>query len=505
MSLTIEFRHGVWHGRPMRRLRSFALVAAATTSLVACGDDGGSPSTPDAPTTPDSAITPDSGPSCTAVTLGGAPIFDDRSNENYIGWTQELTASLGSGDTFLSLEFYGGAVSGTVNLGAGTEANYKSCTACFVLYVINAAGDAVEKNFFQSGGTLTLAQDPFTNQVLMGTTTDLTLTEVTIDPENEYTSTPVPGGTCVSFGSLTLMADSVPAEWTCEKSKYDDGTTCDCACGAPDPDCDLDEPPVAGCTTGQVCSSEGTCLDVCNVVPADSCPANSVCGYETADRDICYTDLTVLDPAALGAACASANPLFCAKNANNVAAGVCDQFERDDLSCRKACDTNTDCANGETCAAIIGTKGICVATPANDTCANATALTIGAAAITGTTGGAANNFDKGLETAACTGFAQPGGDVAYSVALTAGQAITVTLSGVSARFDPAIALIGPGASACPATPATALTCLKGADAGTRGAGETFTFTANDAGTYYIIVDTYTGSQGGSFSIAVTSN
>lgn len=473
-------------------------------SLLACGDDGGN-TTPDAPTTPDSN-NPDSGPSCTSATLGGAPSFDSDSNDEFAAWSQEVATDLGGSGSFVSIEFYGGitTLSGAIDLAAGAQANYKSCAACFRLVTVNDAGDAIEKEYFQSGGTLTLDHDPLTDHVLTGSTTDLTLTEVTIDREGDFTSTPVAGGSCISLGSLTLAADSVPAEWTCEKSEYNDGATCNCECGAVDPDCDIANAPVDGCTTGQVCGSEGTCLTTCNVVPADSCPANTFCGYQTASRDICYSDATLLDPAALGANCASADPLFCAKDANNVAAGVCDTFEKDDLQCRKACDTTADCTNGQICAAVIGTKGLCVAAPANDTCANAQALTIGAAAVTGNLGGAANNYEAGLDAATCTDFEQPGGDVVYSVALTANQAITVTLSGVSASLDPSIALVGPGAAACPATPATAVTCLKGADAGTRGAGETFTFTATEAGTYFIIVDTFNDTQGGAFSIAVTS-
>ncbi|MDX2091305.1 MAG: hypothetical protein SFX73_25830 [Kofleriaceae bacterium] len=486
----------------MRRLRSFALAAAASASLLACGDDGGGNTTPDAPGGSDASV--DSGPSCTTVTLDPAFLFNTDSDDSFINWSQDVTSSLGSGAAFLNWEFYAGgsALSGAINLASGDQANYKTCSACVRLIVINEAGDAIEKQFFQSGGTLNLTEDPFTNQVLAGSTTDLTLTEVTI--ADDYTSTPVSGGTCISLGSLTLAADAVPAEWTCQKAQYNDGATCNCACGAHDPDCDIDNAPVAGCTGNQVCGSEDTCIDVCSVNnPATGCPANSFCGYETADRDVCYTDNMLKDAAALGGTCASATPLFCAVNGSNIATGLCDKFEKDDLKCNTACDTAADCGGGGAiCAPVIGTKGICVTPPTNDTCETATALTIGGAAITGNTGGATGNYNAGLETATCTGFSQAGGDVAYSVALTANQAITVTVSAVSARFDPSVAIVGPGAaSVCNANP---IACLKGADAGVGGAGETFTYTAATAGTYYIIVDAFDTTQGGGFSIAVTS-
>lgn len=47
--------------------------------------------------------------------------------------------------------------------------------------------------------------------------------------------------------------------WTCAPAAWEDGTTCDCDCGARDPDCYLDSNPVAGCEAGERCVSDGTC------------------------------------------------------------------------------------------------------------------------------------------------------------------------------------------------------------------------------------------------------
>ncbi|NVB80833.1 MAG: hypothetical protein HOV81_20720 [Kofleriaceae bacterium] len=448
------------------------------------------------------------GPMCTETAIAPTQTLVD-STEDAILWSGPVTTNLGgTGETNIYLEFYSGlqALTGAIDLAAGSQANYQTCAACIRVVALDAAGK-LEKEYFQSGGTITLTEDPFTHQRMIGSVTNLSLVEVNIDrsdtcDETCYQSTPVAGGVCLSLGNLTLNADAVPAEWTCPKADYADGATCNCACGAHDPDCDVANAPVAGCTGAQVCGDEDTCIDVCNVLstPPMGCPAGT-CGFYSSTQDICYTDATLFDPAALGGTCASATPLFCGV-ANTVAAGLCDVFEGDDLGCRKACDDAADCAAGQVCSAIVGAKGLCITPPANDTCETAATLTIGTP-VNGSTGGAASNYNAGLEAMTCTGGAQKGADVAYQVTLAANQAITVTLTNVSPNFDPSLALLGPGTAAvCNANPITA--CVKGADANFDGDGETFTFTATTAGTYYVIVDTFYQTQGGKFTLTVTS-
>ena len=141
--------------------------------------------------------------------------------------------------------------------------------------------------------------------------------------------------------------------------------------------------------------------------------------------------------------------------------------------------------------------------PLNDTCESAQTLTLFAPS-SGTTTNATNNYDSGLETPTCTGYAQAGADVAYSITLMSGQSVTVTLSSVYATLDASISLLGPGtASVCNASP---VTCLKGADSNGFGAGESFSYNVTQSGVYYIIVDSYFTKNGdtGSFTIAVTS-
>jgi len=473
------------------------LLASLVLFASACGDDGNPTTTPDAP------VVDAPGANCTQVTVGTGQEIDPESSDDFILWSGPLTADLGTGgDAIINFEFYaGGTLTGAIDLGAGMNNNYETCAACIRVLALNAAGDAVEKRFFQSGGTMTLTEDPFANQRLAGNLTDVTLIEVTIDPMT-FKSTPVPNGACISLGSPALQADAVPAAWTCAKPLFDDGATCNCACGEHDPDCDIAAAPVAGCTGAQVCGADDTCISTCNVLstPPVGC-AMGTCGFDTATQDICYTQATLVDPAVLGAACATATPFMCGVVAT-VATGICDNFEGDDKICREACDDAADCAGGEVCGAVVGTKGLCITPPTNDTCETATAITIGTP-VNGKTGGAISNYNAGLQPATCTGATQAGADVAYTVALTAGQAITVTLSAVSPNFDPSISILGPGAAAavCNANP---VVCLKGADAGLDGAGETFTFTATTAGTHYLIVDTFYQRQGGTFTLNVTS-
>jgi hypothetical protein len=50
-----------------------------------------------------------------------------------------------------------------------------------------------------------------------------------------------------------------PEDWTCGEDTWNDGTTCNCECGAEDPDCDDDDAPVDGCDVGDVCRQD-TCV-----------------------------------------------------------------------------------------------------------------------------------------------------------------------------------------------------------------------------------------------------
>ncbi len=85
----------------------------------------------------------------------------------------------------------------------------------------------------------------------------------------------------------------VPPEWTrCGANRYNDGSTCDCDCGAPDPDCDGTKP-TFGCSSGQVCSTAGICTQ-------PSSPSNWSCVGAFGGNDGCDCDCGAPDPDCYG-------------------------------------------------------------------------------------------------------------------------------------------------------------------------------------------------------------
>jgi hypothetical protein len=154
---------------------------------------------------------------------------------------------------------------------------------------------------------------------------------------------------------------------------------------------------------------------------------------------------------------------------------------------------NTDIAGcvtaGNTCFA-----NECVVPAANDTCATATAVTVGTP-VNSTTVNAYNHFNEGLEGLDCTGYAQRGPDVTFSVNLTAGTEYAISINNFgSGTFDPSISILeGNAATACPATSDVVTSCVGGADAGLDGDPETATFTPATTGPHIIIVDSFYSS------------
>lgn len=62
-----------------------------------------------------------------------------------------------------------------------------------------------------------------------------------------------------------------PAEWTCVDEVYGAGDGCDCECGLLDPDCDQRESAVYGCGSGYACDRDGFCTDEREVPESWSC------------------------------------------------------------------------------------------------------------------------------------------------------------------------------------------------------------------------------------------
>lgn len=147
--------------------------------------------------------------SCTPIVLPSTA--DLREQDPNPAWTYGLmgdgTTDLGLGGPlpdFGRLDIYNNGSAGSFALGTGPESNYATCDHCVLVYR-DIANNAPGKTFFQSAGTLTLPQPPGA-ATLDISFTDLTLVEVTIDPDT-FISTPVPGGECYVQVSDVLFAN----------------------------------------------------------------------------------------------------------------------------------------------------------------------------------------------------------------------------------------------------------------------------------------------------------
>ena len=70
------------------------------------------------------------------------------------------------------------------------------------------------------------------------------------------TPTCAPTETCVGGVCEPLP---IPAAWNCAKTAFADGQTCECGCGAVDPDCGDAAKPVVGCKSAGACQANGAC------------------------------------------------------------------------------------------------------------------------------------------------------------------------------------------------------------------------------------------------------
>eukprot|EP00727_Mastigamoeba_balamuthi_P014109 m51a1_g9320 putative serine-threonine protein (504) ;mRNA; f:135801-138720 len=63
--------------------------------------------------------------------------------------------------------------------------------------------------------------------------------------------------------NTTAVLPGVPESWHCASASFNDGATCDCECGAWDPDCNASVagPLSSNCSAGRVCDRAGHCVD----------------------------------------------------------------------------------------------------------------------------------------------------------------------------------------------------------------------------------------------------
>jgi hypothetical protein len=160
---------------------------------------------------------------------------------------------------------YDGNLTGTFDLTENGDDNYKTCARCILVFGDVGANRTI---YYASEGTLVI--DPASTQLtgnIDATVTNLTLVEVKI--ANDYTSTPVPNGRCLTVASAEIsVMTGGPAGWTCDPDYYDDDG-CDCGCGVKDIDC-AGTTNAAECEYCTVCSND---LMPCGAGEVD--PANT--------------------------------------------------------------------------------------------------------------------------------------------------------------------------------------------------------------------------------------
>ena len=305
-------------------------------------------------------------PGCTAITVDGIALA--RTQEGYTSYEGAPNPGVdGAAPDFFSLQFYqleGFVTDGTVDLTAGANANYATCTECALVYGdIDQENQTTGKIYYQSAGSLTLTADPYKLN-LQGTITGLKLIEVTINEET-FESTAVAGGGCIEV-SGTFTMDY--AGWSCD---YDttfgtddpngeppvDGA-CDCECGeVTDPDCAQFSPTVNGCEAAETCGGGGTCIAACDIYTPTACTTGTCVsrnalvqfGGVGSPVDYCESNGDLIDTAAIGVICADQDStFFCGVDAG-IAKGIC-ALNGADYMCEKACRIGgTDCAGNETC------------------------------------------------------------------------------------------------------------------------------------------------------------
>ncbi len=146
------------------------------------------------------------------------------------------------------------------------------------------------------------------------------------------------GQYCDELGAC--QTNPLPASWTCAKAVWADGATCDCGCGAFDPDCANATWPVSGCPGAKACQDDGKCPACTPACTGKSC-GDDGCGGS------CGACLDPAKPVCSGGQCSA-----CVPNCSDKSCG--------DDGCGGSCGA---CATGKMCAA-----GACVFPPPSLSC-----------------------------------------------------------------------------------------------------------------------------------------
>lgn len=421
--------------------------------------------------------------------------------------------------------------------------NLATCRQCvLVLEDTDGTIPGSGRVFFQSEGLMAVIEtDEGTRAVVSG----LTLVEVTVG--DEFVSTPVEGGACLTVSVAVVEVDTPPV-WTCGLEHYGTGDGCDCNCTIPDPDCSDPNAPIFGCgpqhqasSQTSTCSAEGEC-----VAPADwSCDealfldgeaCNCECGAPDADCggtplpiEGCEADEACVDGTCFGppdgwtCGAATYQDGFVCDCECGIHDPDCDFGGTEVANCQpgEVCSLEDTCTtppgwecddalfgDGETCDCVCGANDpdcegdlpvvgcepeesciadTCAIRGENDLCVDAIPLEVGT--TVGTWLGSSNELSPAAPS--CTNFPETGADVFYSVSLDAGQTLTVSIA-AGAPADASLYLV----TDC----ADATTCVAGADAG--GGLESLTYTAEDDVDLFLVVDQFGSTEFVGFTLTV---
>ena len=146
---------------------------------------------------------------CKQAVLDGTRVLTDTCIDGSCGFYQvgsDGNTDLGFGGTqpdvisfeFLSNVFETPPATGTFDLGAGNNSNYSTCNQCILILQDLIGPNNPQKYFFQTGGSITIDTNtvPGVAADVDLSWSNVTLAEVTIDPDNMFTSTLVPNGDC---------------------------------------------------------------------------------------------------------------------------------------------------------------------------------------------------------------------------------------------------------------------------------------------------------------------
>ena len=162
------------------------------------------------------------------------------------------------------------------------------------------------------------------------------------------------GQTCDANGECA----GVPDAWACLDAAYDDGATCDCACGVVDPDCDDPGNNVANCPNADDQCISGTCVPADEAVCVDLLDDDLDGSIDCADADCVGANCTPGTTPADGA-CDAHND--CDTAAGNDPACVTPAFNVEFNFCSEWCNlANDDCGAGRLCLDVGQIEGLCL-------------------------------------------------------------------------------------------------------------------------------------------------